>query len=107
MQRLFGHAASRFATGGIVSMSTRSRTRQRRRSPQPATELDAEDYLVAVRALVESFAQGIRLPRGVPSAPGQPGHASWRAAREWLLYHQLNMLAEEAREQAGRETASS
>ena len=36
--------------------------------------------------------------RGVPSAPNQPGYDMWRASREQLLHHQLDMLAEEARE---------
>jgi hypothetical protein len=86
-------------------MSTRIRIRQRRRPARPSVGRGAEDDLAAVRALVESFARDIHLPRGVPSAPGQPGHASWRAARERLLYHQLDMLAEEAREQGRREAA--
>ena len=51
----------------------------------------------AVRALIESLAREMHLPRGVPSAPGQPGYVSWRAARENLLHHQLDMLAEERR----------
>jgi hypothetical protein len=88
-------------------MSTRIGTRQRRRSDRAPAKRAAEDHLAAVRGLVESFAQDIRLPRGVPSAPGQPGHSSWRAARERLLYHQLDMLAEEAREQGRREAAPS
>jgi hypothetical protein len=88
-------------------MSTRIRTRRRRRPARPSVGRGPQDDLAAVRALVESFARDIHLPRGVPSAPGQPGHASWRGARERLLRHQLDMLAEEAREQAGRETASS
>jgi hypothetical protein len=88
-------------------MSTRNRTRQRRQSARPSVGRGAADDLAAVRALVESFARDIHLPRGVPSARGQPGHASWRAARERLLYHQLDMLAEEAREEACREVAPS
>lgn len=52
----------------------------------------------AIRTMVESLAREMHLPPGVPSAPGQPGHLSWRAARESLLHHQLDMLAEEARE---------
>ena len=70
--------------------------------PSPAhpasAERSAADRRAAARALVESLAREMHLPRGVPSAPGQPGYVSWRAARERLLYHQLDMLAEEARE---------
>jgi hypothetical protein len=84
-------------------MPTKITTRQRRRAVRPPAGCDAEDHPAVVRALVESFARDIRLPRGVPSAPGQRGYASWRAAREWLLSHQLDMLAEEAREQGCRE----
>src|SRR5262245_30149309 len=93
--------------GGIVAMSTRNRTRRCRRPARPSVGRGTEDDLAAVRVLVESFARDLHLPRGVPSAPGQPGYAFRRAARERLLYHQLDMLAEESREQARREAAAS
>ena len=53
-------------------------------------------------AMVESIGREMHLPRGVPSSPGQPGYDAWRASRERLLHHQLDMLAEEARERGVR-----
>jgi hypothetical protein len=76
------------------------------RRPKRSHEFEESERLAAVRTLVESFARDIHLPRGVPSAPGQRGYASWRAARERLLSHQLDILAEETREQGRREAAS-
>jgi hypothetical protein len=69
-----------------------------RRATRPPDGRGAADRRATVNALVESLAREMHLPRGVPSAPGQPGYVAWRAARERLLYHQLDMLAEEARE---------
>jgi hypothetical protein len=57
----------------------------------------------AARALVEALARHIGLPRGVPSAPGQPGHVAWRRARERLLHMQLDLMAEERRQREARE----
>ena len=85
-------------------MSTRITNRHRHRSTRPSDSRSAADCRAAARALVESLAREMHLPRGVPSAPGQPGYVSWRAARENLLHHQLEMLAEERRR---REMSSS
>jgi hypothetical protein len=68
-----------------------------RRSTRPPAGRGAADRRAVARELIESLAREMHLPRGVPSAPGQPGYVAWRAAREGLLYHQLDMLAEEAR----------
>jgi hypothetical protein len=78
-------------------MSSRITTCHRRRPTRPGTGRSAADRQAAGRAMVESLAREMHLPRGVPSAPGQPGYVTWRAARERLLHHQLDMLAEEAR----------
>jgi hypothetical protein len=78
-------------------MSSRIMTCHRHRPIRLGAGRSATDRRVTARALVESLAREMHLPRGVPSAPGQPGYVTWRAARERLLYHQLDMLAEEAR----------
>ena len=79
-------------------MPTKGTIRQRRRSDRQAAGCKAADRQKAVRAMVESLGREIHLPRGVPSSPNQPGYDLWRASRERLLHHQLDMLAEEARE---------
>jgi hypothetical protein len=83
-------------------MSTRIPNRRLRRPARPPAGRGTQDGRAALRALVESLAQEIHLPRGVPSAPGQQGYAAFRAARERLLAHQLDLVAEGAREQARR-----
>jgi hypothetical protein len=85
-------------------MSSRITTCHRHRSTRPSDSPSVADCRAVVRELVESLAREMHLPRGVPSAPGQPGYVSWRAARENLLPHQLDMLAEERRR---REVSSS
>ena len=79
-------------------MPSKITTCNRNRPTRSSEGRGATARRAAVRALVESLAREMHLPRGVPSAPGQPGHIAWRAARERLLHHQLDMLAEEARE---------
>jgi hypothetical protein len=79
-------------------MSSRITTCHRHRPTRTGAGRSAADCRTAARALVETLAREMHLPRGVPSAPGQPGYVAWRAARERLLHHQLDMLAEEARE---------
>ena len=61
-------------------ITTYRRHRHRSVRPSEVRDRDIADCRAAARALVESLAREIHLPRGVPSAPGQPGYASWRTA---------------------------
>ena len=83
-------------------MSPRIRLRRSKvgaRARHRADRLIREENRRVVRELVASLAKAIGLPRGVPSAPGQPGHLAWRRTREGFLRHQIDLLAAEAREQ--------
>ena len=55
--------------------------------------LDSSDRLAAVRALVESLARSLHVPRDCKR------DASWRASRERLLQLQVEMIAERVREE--------
>ena len=86
-------------------MPTEFTIRQRRRF-RATDNCKAADRQTAVRAMVESLGREIHLPRGVPSSPNQSGYDLWRASRERLLHHQLDMLAEEARERSVSDSPS-